>query len=125
MGKKRFSLKARIKSFGYAINGIRHLISTEHNAWIHCFAAIAVTIAGFALHISAGEWVAVVLCFGSVFAAEAFNTAIEMITDYISPGFDKKAGLIKDLAAGGVLFTALAAAIAGCIIFIPKIAALC
>ena len=89
------------------------------------FAAIAVTIAGFALHISAGEWVAVVLCFGSVFAAEAFNTAIEMITDYISPGFDKRAGLIKDLAAGGVLFTALAAAIAGCIIFIPKIAALC
>ena len=70
-------LQKRIKSFAYAFTGIGSFLRKEHNAWIHCIAIIIVTITGFIIGISRMEWVAVLLCFGLVLAAEAFNTAIE------------------------------------------------
>jgi diacylglycerol kinase (ATP) len=63
----------------------------------------------------------VIISIGLVFAAEAFNTAIELLVDKISPDYDEKAGLIKDVAAGAVLFTAIAAAAVGIIVFVPKL----
>ncbi|MBE0651218.1 MAG: diacylglycerol kinase, partial [Bacteroidales bacterium] len=42
-------------------------------------------------------------------------------TDIVHPDHDPRAGLVKDLAAGAVLITAIAAAIVGFLIFIPKI----
>jgi len=39
----------------------------------------------------------------------------------VSPEHDPKMGMVKDLAAGAVLITAIAALITGLIIFIPKI----
>jgi len=56
-----------------------------------------------------------------VLAAEAINSSIENLVDLINPDFNDKAGKIKDLAAGGVLLAAIAAALAGLLIFIPKI----
>ena len=121
MGKKRFSLKARIKSFGYAINGIRHLISTEHNAWIHCFAAVCAVTAGWLAGLSAAEWIAVTFAIGLVLAAEAVNSAIESLADVVSPEYNEGIKRAKDLAAGAVLLLAVAAAVTGLIIFIPKL----
>lgn len=118
---ERFSLAKRIKSFTYAWKGIIKLISNEHNAWIHCFAAVAVIIAGFAFGIDKTEWIAVVACIAAVFTAEAFNTAIEKLVDLISPEFNSKAGTIKDIAAGAVLITAIGAATIGLMIFIPYV----
>lgn len=121
MAEKKFNLKDRAKSFVYAFRGIRQLIAHEHNAWIHCCALVAVVIAGIAFDVSAYEWMAISICCGTVLAAEAFNTAIEGIVDFISPGYDKRAGKIKDMAAGAVLLTAIGTAVTGGIIFIPKI----
>ena len=56
-----------------------------------------------------------------VFAAELFNTAIEQLADVIDPEYNPKIKAIKDLAAGGVLITALGAAIIGIILFGPRI----
>jgi len=58
---------------------------------------------------------------GGVFVAELFNSAIESLVDLISPDFNKKAGMIKDMAAGAVLISAVTALVAGLIIFIPKL----
>ena len=80
-----------------------------------------VLIAGFVLHISAMEWVAVALCFGGVLAAEAFNSAVEALADRVSPGYDEAVKHTKDLAAGAVLLMAMAAVAVGLIIFVPKI----
>jgi diacylglycerol kinase len=66
------------------------------------------------------EWVMVILTIGIVLAAEAFNTAIEQIANFIQPDQDKRIEYIKDMAAGGVLITAIAAFIVGLIIFLPK-----
>ena len=114
-------MKELVKSFGYAFQGIGNFIRKEPNAWIHCTAVVVVTSLGLYYGISATEWCIVILCFGLVLMAEAFNTAIERLVDLVSPDFHPLAGTIKDVAAGAVLLGAIAAAIVGCIIFIPYI----
>lgn len=121
MDKVKTFIKKRIKSFGYAFQGIGNFIRKEPNAWIHCTAVVVVTSLGLYYGISATEWCIVILCFGLVLMAEAFNTAIERLVDLVSPDFHPLAGTIKDVAAGAVLLGAIAAAIVGCIIFIPYI----
>lgn len=112
-------LRKRLKSFAYALKGIGSFLRKEHNAWIHCTAAGVVTAAGLALGITRMEWMAVVICFGLVLAAEAFNTAIERLVDLVSPDFHPVAGDVKDVAAGAVLICAIAAAVVGLIVFLP------
>ncbi len=121
MDKLKTFIKKRIKSFGYAFQGIGNFIRKEPNAWIHCTAVVVVTSLGIYFGISATEWCIVILCFGLVLMAEAFNTAIERLVDLVSPDFHPLAGTIKDVAAGTVLLGAIAVAIVGCIIFIPYI----
>jgi diacylglycerol kinase (ATP) len=48
------------------------------------------------------------------------NTAIEYLTDMVSPGIHPMAGKVKDMAAGAVLFAVLCAVAIGIIIFSPK-----
>ena len=66
-------LHKRLKSFTYAWKGVCSFLSKEHNAWIHCAAIIAVTIAGIRFEITRTEWLVILLCFAMVLAAEAFN----------------------------------------------------
>lgn len=119
-----FTFRKRLRSFRYAFNGIRLLVTKEHNAWIHCFAAVCVIAAGFLLDISQMEWIAVVIVIGAVLAAEAVNSALEAIADFVSPEYCEAIKRTKDLAAGAVLLIAIAAAIVGGIIFFPRLAAL-
>jgi len=120
----RFSIKKRLLSFKYAFNGIKKLFITQHNSRIHLTIAILVIIAGFFFHISKNEWFVVVIVIGLVFAAELFNSAIESVVDLISPEYHKKAENAKDYAAGAVLVAAIISAIAGLIIFAPKLLAI-
>jgi diacylglycerol kinase (ATP) len=118
---KKFSLKKRIQSFGFAFKGIAHVFAHEHNMWIHLCAALCVTVAGFYFHIDSTEWLFVLLCIGGVIAAELINSAIEKLVDLVSPQYNINAGLIKDIAAGAVLIMAIVSVIVGLIIFIPKL----
>lgn len=69
------------------------------------------------------EWIAIILCFGVVLAAEGFNTAIERLVNLVSPERNPIAGDVKDIAAGSVLICAIVAAIVGIIIFMPYVLA--
>jgi diacylglycerol kinase len=109
------------KSFRYALQGITLLFATQSNARIHLFAALAVVSMGLYLGLERMEWVAIVICTVLVISLEAVNTAIESLTDLVSPDQHPLAGQAKDLAAGAVLIAALGAALVGCIIFLPKI----
>ena len=75
--------------------------------------------------LSSTEWIAVVLAAGGVFAGETFNTAIEELSDAVSPQYDKRIKRVKDFSAGAVLIMAITAAIVGLVIFIPKIVERC
>lgn len=119
-----FSWRKRALGFVYAWRGIKALVLTEHNARIHVVAALCALLAGWVLEISAGEWIAVVICIGTVLMAEGFNSAIEAVCDMVSPGQHPLIGRAKDIAAGAVLLMAVAAVLVGAIIFIPKLIAL-
>lgn len=118
MGKP-FSILARIKSFKYAFQGIWSLIKEEHNFRIHLVATALVTALGFYFQVSRAEWLWLVFAIGLVLSAEAFNSAIERLVDLQEPEQNPKAGKIKDMAAGAVLLSAIAAAIIGVLIFWP------
>lgn len=110
-----------LRSFGYAFEGIRYLIWTQRNAQIHmCIAAIAVAL-GFALQISRGEWLALIIMIALVLAAEGANTAIEALVDLASPAYHPLAKVAKDVAAGTVLLTAIAAVVLGLVLFLPHL----
>ena len=109
------------QSFKNAFCGMLKLFRSERNAKIHLLAILLVSIAGFLLGINGIEWLILLLFFGLVIGLEALNAAIEKLADVVQPNHDKRIETIKDLSAGAVLFGAICAAIAGIIIFLPKI----
>ena len=121
MKREKFSIKNRLRSFGYAFNGLKVMFIDEHNSRIHLVAAILALALGWFLKLSANEWTLLVIVIGSVFSAELFNSAVENLADFISPANHEKIKKAKDLAAGAVLVSALVAVVMACIIFLPKI----
>lgn len=118
---KPFSITGRIKSFGFAIEGIITFFKTQHNAWIHAFAAIFVVVFGFVLKVNSNEWCILALAIALVFISEMLNTAIEFLTDIVSPDYNLQAKKVKDVAAGAVLIASISAVVIGVIIFLPKL----
>jgi diacylglycerol kinase (ATP) len=114
-------MKKLIRSFGYAFKGVAYATTSQLNFRIHLVAAVIAVIMGFALHISVSEWLWVALSITLVLVTEIFNTMIETLTDLVSPGYNEKAGHIKDMSAGAVVIAALFAFIMGLIIFLPKL----
>ncbi len=113
-------IKKRIAAFKYAFQGVRYLFANEAHAKFHLFVAICVIVAGVYFDISATEWCLVLLSIGGVLMAEAVNTAIEQLADKISPEYDPKIKVAKDVAAGAVLLFVLSVIFVGLIIFLPK-----
>ena len=121
MEKKQFSWKERGNSFSYAAAGLRALMRTEHNAWLHALLTLAAALMGVLFSITAIEWMLLVIVMGGVWVAELFNTALEKAMDLISKEVHPGIKLVKDLAAAAVLVAALVALAVGALIFIPKI----
>ena len=118
---KRTGLAGRVASFSYALRGLWTLIATQANARIHAVATVLVIAAGFWFGLTRMEWCAVVAAIGLVWIAEGLNTALEFLTDLVSPEHHPRAGTAKDVAAGAVLAASIAAAVIGAIIFGPKL----
>ncbi|NOX87134.1 MAG: diacylglycerol kinase family protein [Chlorobi bacterium] len=121
---EKSALKKRARSFVYAFRGIATVFKTQRNMQIHVIIALLVVVAGIWLELQVAEWLFIVFATGFVFSAEIFNSATEALTDLVSPGYNDKAGKIKDMAAGAVLVAAITAAIIGLFIFIPHLTAL-
>jgi diacylglycerol kinase (ATP) len=119
MTNPAFSIVGRVKSFRYAFSGIAFMLRTQHNAWLHLVATIAVCMLGFVLKISAGDWRWILVAVVLVWVSEAVNTAFEHLCDVVSPEFHASVKRSKDVAAGAVLLTAMGAAILGAMIFLP------
>ena len=97
------------------------MLRSQHNAWIHAFATVAVCAAGILLRLSIWEWCWIVLAIVAGWTAEALNTAVELLADVASPSFHPLAGRAKDVAAGAVLISALGAAAIGAMVFGPRL----
>lgn len=111
---------SRLASLRHALRGTRVLLR-QPNARIHAVAALLVAALGARLHISASEWLAVVLAVVLVIGAEALNTALECVVDLVSPDWHALARDAKDTAAAAVLVCSVGAAVVGGIVFGPKL----
>ena len=120
-GQSKFSIRARFRSVGYALEGMRTLVLTQHNAWIHCLALVVVCGLGCWLEVSRMEWALLVLAMMAVLSAEALNTAMEFLADAVVPEEHPEIKKAKDVAAGGVLIAAIAAAIIGALVLMPRL----
>ena len=121
MKSRKFSIPARIRSFKYAFRGFWWLIREEHNSWIHLTIIVILIPVCFLLRLSLIEWTLITFCIGLVLAMELINSAIERLADKICPERDADIGKIKDIAAAAVLISAVAAAVVGLIILVPKL----
>ena len=100
------------------------MLFTQHNAWVHGIATLAVLGLGLLLPLTAVEWSVIAVVIVSVWTAEALNTALELLCDVASPGFHPLVEKAKDVAAGAVLITALGAVGVATLIFGPHLLAL-
>ena len=119
----RLDLKDNKKliGFSFAWNGLKELIKSERNFKIHLLVAMLTIFAGFYFDLLLMEWAILILVIGLVLITEMINSAIEKMIDYLKPEIHPSAKIIKDIAAGAVLLSAIISVIIGLILFLPKI----
>ena len=113
-------MKAFLKGFVYAFNGVVYGLLSERNMRFH------VSLLGFMIFflvrydffkVSRTQFAVLMLAAGVVLAAEYFNTAIERAVDTASKGErSETARVAKDTAAGAVLVSAIFAVVVGILI---------
>jgi undecaprenol kinase len=112
-----------IRSFGFAVEGIKRCFITEINFKIHIGFSITALLLGWVLKISIAEWVTIIFCIGLVLAMEMMNTAIEALCNIVHQPFHPAIKKVKDIAAGAVLLIAVCSFIIGTVILLPKLIA--
>ena len=111
-------LKNRRNAFAYAIKGILVFFKEPH-ARIHLSIFLIVVALSLFLEIQKLEWIAVIFASGTVIAMEMINSALEKALDRIHPEKNEFIGKAKDISAGAVLLSALAAFVVGIMVFLP------
>lgn len=97
------------RGFVYALNGIRAAVQEERNFRFHLCAAVYAYAAAFLAGLDATGYALLALCVFAVMAMELMNSAIERAVDKPDTEHWWSAGAAKDMAAGGVLVTAVGA----------------
>lgn len=114
-------LRGRFRSLKFALKGLWLLLTTEDSIKMQFFFGILSIVIGFYFNISASEWMFQLIVWCLVLVAEASNTAVEKMADFVHPDYHKKIGFIKDIAAGAPAFAAIFALVIAAIIYTPKI----
>lgn len=117
--RKKFTVAARLKSFSYAIQGIGFVLRTQHNAWLHLLATMGAIMLALFLGFTPDDWRWLVVAMAIVWFAETINTAMEYLCDVVSPHYAEAVKRAKDIAAGAVLISAVAALVIGVLTFLP------
>lgn len=98
--KMRKSLR---NSFKNAYRGLVQAIFNQTHIFYLMIIIILVILLFLHLRISYIEWLILFLALPLPIMAELFNTAFEVIVDYLSPHYNPSVKLAKDIAAGAVL----------------------
>lgn len=110
-------MKGFLRSFLYALQGLRASFSEQRNLKVQTLVALITVGAGFYFSITSTEWCIILLTIGLVLGLEMINTSIESLVDLVTLERKPLAGKIKDIAAGAVLAASVMALIIGVIIF--------
>ena len=104
-----------------AINGIIYATTTQRNVKIQLVIAVFVVIISLFFDLSRAEFLCFLFTIILILFAEMCNTAIETVVDLYVDVYHPKAKVAKDVAAGGVVITAINAIIVGYFLFFDKI----
>lgn len=118
MNKRNIPL---VQSFKCALKGIVNCFTSERNFRIHLCALFYVVWFSRFYNFSKINYAIIALTVGFVITSELLNTAVETTVDLVCPEKNKLAGLAKDIAAGGVLVSAITAVIVGINLFYDKL----
>jgi len=110
--------KALLSRMSYALAGLRYAFQQEKSLRFHAMATGLVILLLLLLQPAIYWWAIVVITVALVVAVEMLNTAIEGICDFVQPEHDEKIKHIKDVAAGAVLITSVAALIIALLLLI-------
>ncbi len=113
--------KNLLDSFNRAAKGIIFCLRTQRNFRIHLLAALLVLFSSLWFHITKEEFLLVLTAIFLVLVAEIINTAIEVTIDLITRDYHPLAAVAKNVAAGGVMLTAVMAVVIGYIVFFPRV----
>ncbi len=105
------------RSLKDAFRGIWCSVKSERNMRIHLTAAAYVWFTAFSVDLNRAEKAVLAVIIGLVIAAEMLNTAIEKHCDFNQKNYCGPIRNVKDIAAGAVLVTAIAAVLAGVFLF--------
>lgn len=109
------------RSFAWAWSGLSYVYLTERNMRIHVLLGALAGGACIVLGVARIEVLMVVLAAASVLIAEVVNTVVEAMTDLMEPRLNPVAQVTKDVAAAGVLLSALFSVFIGFLVFYPAL----
>jgi len=113
--------KGFLDAWKNAINGIIYATTTQGNVKKQLVVAVLVIIISLFFDLSKAEFLCFMFTIILVIFAEMVNTAIETVVDLYIDIYHPKAKIAKDVAAGGVVVTAINAIIVGYFLFFEKI----
>ena len=105
------------KSFKYAFEGVWHCIKTQSNFRFHTLAALSAIILAYKYNLNQTEKLVLMFTIVFVIISEMFNTAIESVVDMGCKEINSFAKIAKDVAAGAVLISSVAASVTGLVLF--------
>jgi len=114
-------LRREWNSIKAAGHGLFVFFRSESHGVVHLIATLIVIILGLLCNIDRHEWIALLLAIGLVIVSEVLNTAIEKLSDVVEAQHHPGIGLVKDIAAGAVLFASFIALVVGMFVFIPHL----
>src|SRR3712207_6682972 len=100
-------------SFNHAYRGLIYAVRTQRNMRFHVVASAVVLVLSLLVGVTKLELAILVLVIMAVFVAEMFNTALEFTVDLVTNEYHPLAKLAKDVSAGVVLVTSVAALAGG------------
>ncbi len=115
------TLRARLRSISFAVEGLRVLLTTQANAKIHLVASLCVVSLATVTGLNGTEWALLIFAMAGVWSAEAMNTGFEFLCNVASPEPHPLVRQAKDVAAAAVLLAAIAAMAVGLIVFLPHL----
>ena len=114
-------MRALLRSFQYALDGLAHALVTQRNMRIHFAAAFVVVILCAMLQVDAFEILSVLSSITLVMALELVNTSIEHVVDLLTQEHRRAAKIAKDVAAAAVFMSAVNAVVVAYLVFYDKL----
>jgi diacylglycerol kinase len=115
----------RSRTIGEAVrhagSGLWQVLQHERNFRAQLAIYVTVLLFGWWLNFSLAALALVALAAGLIMSLELFNSAVERLSDVVSPQYHEGLRGVKDIAAGAVFVASLTAIVVGLLLFIPAL----